>query len=98
MAQILSSEFLKEKASLVTLDENGGVDYDTRQKVIAEVVASVKAKLEGVDRWRFDLGLALRRITFWAQAGGPINRVDYRRRSTTWQPMPHRFLKVFQKI
>ena len=76
VAQILSPDFSKEKASLLTLDENGGADYNTRQKVIAEVVASVKAKLAGVDRWRFDLGLALRRITFWAQAGGPIDRVE----------------------
>lgn len=74
VAQILSPEFSKEKAGLLTLDANGGADYDTRQKVIAEVVASFKSKLKGIDLWRFELGLALRRVTFWPQAGGPVDR------------------------
>ena len=76
VAQILSTEFSKEKTSLLSLDAKGGADYDTRQKVIAEVVVSVKSKLKGIDLWRFDLGLALRRITFWPQAGGPIDRAE----------------------
>lgn len=75
VAQILSAEFSKEKESLLTLDVKG-VDYDTRQKVIAEVVGSFKTKLKGVDLWRFDLGMSLRRITFWPQAGGLIDRVE----------------------
>ncbi len=76
VAQILSAEFSKEKARLLTLDAYGGADYDTRQKVIAEAVASFKSKLKGIDLWRFDLGMALRRVTFWPQAGGPIERAE----------------------
>lgn len=76
VAQILSTDYSKEKASLLTLDVKGGADYDTRQKVIAEVIGSVKSKLKGIDLWRFELGLALRRITFWPQAGGPVDRAE----------------------
>ncbi len=75
VAQILSTEFAKEKASLLSLDAKG-VDFDTRQRVIAEVIASVRPRLKGMDVWRFDLGLALRRVTFWPQAGGPVDRAE----------------------
>ncbi|MEO7673924.1 MAG: energy transducer TonB [Pyrinomonadaceae bacterium] len=76
VAQILSADFAKEKAALLTLDANGGADYDTRQKVLSEVISLFKSKLEGFDLWRFELGLALRRVTFWPQAGGPIDRAE----------------------
>lgn len=76
VAQILSTEFLKEKASLSGLDANGGADYDRRQNVIREVTASVKARLKGIDLWRFELGMALRRITFWPQARETVNRAE----------------------
>ena len=75
VGQILSADHAKEKASLASLDEKG-VDFDTRQKVIAEVVSSIRAKLKGMDAWRFDLGLALRRVTFWPQAAEIINRAE----------------------
>jgi len=74
VAQILSNEFAAEKARLIILDADGGVDFDTRQKGIADVVGSIKAKLSGVDLWQFELGMALRRVTFWLMAG----RIDRR--------------------
>ena len=76
VAQILSAEFSKEKASLKALDANGGADYDTRQKVIAEIVGTFKSKLNGLDLWRFELGMSLRRVSFWPQAGGQIDRAE----------------------
>jgi TonB family protein len=75
VAQILSADHAKEKASLLSLDEKG-VDLETRWKVIAEVLASIKTQLKGMDAWRFDLGLALRRVTFWPQAAEAINRPE----------------------
>lgn len=76
VAQILSPEFSNEKTKLLALDENGGAEYKIRQKSIVEVVESVKSKLKGNDLWWFELGLALRRVTFWPQAGGPIERAE----------------------
>ena len=75
VAQNLSADHAKEKASLLSLDDKGVV-FETRQKVIAEVITSIRAKLKGMDAWRFDLGLALRRVSFWPQAAEAINRAD----------------------
>lgn len=75
VGQILSSEYADEKTKLLSLDAKG-VDYDTRQKVIEEVASSMRSKLKGMDLWRFNLALALRRITFWPQAGGPVDRIE----------------------
>ena len=73
VAQILSTDHEQEKESLLSLDEKG-VDFDTRQKVIAEAISAIRAKLKGMDAWRFELGLALRHITFWPQAAEAIDR------------------------
>lgn len=75
VAQILSAEFAAEKAKLLALDAKG-TDYETRQKVIAEVAAFFKSKLKGTDLWRFELSLALRRVSFWPQAGEAIDRTE----------------------
>ena len=74
VAQILASEFNTEKERLLALDADGGVDYDARQKGIAEVESSIKSKLKGTDLWHFELGMAIRRVTFWSMAG----RIDRR--------------------
>jgi len=76
VAQILSKEFATEKARLLALDANGGADYETRQKVIAETRESIRSRLKGMDLWRFELGMALRRVTFWPQAAERIDRVE----------------------
>ena len=75
VANILTPEFEKEKKSLLSLDAEG-VDFDTRQKVIAEVFMTLRSRLKGMDLWRFDLGSSLRRVTFWTQAGAAIDRND----------------------
>ena len=75
VAQMLSPEFAKEKAGLLSLDGEG-VDFETRQKVMANVTASMRSKLKGMDVWRFDLGLALRRVSFWPQAAEAIDRTE----------------------
>lgn len=73
VAQMLSDEHSKERASLLSLDEKG-TSYETRQKVLRDVGSAMRAKLEGNERWLFDLGLALRRVTFWQLVGGPVDR------------------------
>lgn len=75
VAQILSSDFATERSRLLSLDSSGGADYETRQKVMAEVVGSVRSRLKGIDLWRFEIGMALRRVTFWAQAGEKTDRI-----------------------
>jgi hypothetical protein len=78
VAQILTSEFGTEKAKLMTLDESG-VSYDKRQKVISEVIGTIKSKLKGIDLWRFEVGMALRQVTFWTQAGEKTDRAALQR-------------------
>ncbi|MEJ7622506.1 MAG: energy transducer TonB [Pyrinomonadaceae bacterium] len=73
VAQILSGDFAAEKTKLLTLDEPG-VTFETRQKVMAEVIAAIKTKLGKADRWRFETSMALRRITFWTMAGAKTDR------------------------
>jgi hypothetical protein len=68
VARILSADHAAEKEKLLSLDAEG-VTYDTRQKVIREVENSVRAKLKGGELWRFELGMGLRRVTFWAHTG-----------------------------
>jgi hypothetical protein len=74
-AGILSAKFASEKARLVALDAKG-VDLETRWKVMREVEASLKEKLKGGDLWRFEIGMALRLVTFWTMAGERTNRAD----------------------
>ena len=76
VAQILTAEFAAEKEQLKSLDANGGVAFEPRQKGISEVTASLRSKLKGADLWWFELGLALRRVTFWPQAGERIDRAE----------------------
>lgn len=73
MAQILSDDFAGERTRLLGLDAPG-VDLNTRWQVIAEVEASLRKKLKGLDLWRFEVGLALRRVTFWTMAGERTDR------------------------
>ena len=73
MAQILSGDFAAEKTRLLGLDAPG-VDLNTRWKVIAEVESSLRKKLKGLDLWRFEVGMALRRVTFWTMAGERTDR------------------------
>ena len=74
VAQMLSDQFGKQKESLASLDTNGGADYDTRQKVIDEVTVFFRSLLKDSDLWWFELGLSLRRVTFWAMAAERIDR------------------------
>lgn len=75
VAQMLSKGFASEKASLKKLDADGGADYEGRQKGITDVERSLKLKLKGADLWHFDLGMAMRRVTFWISAGR-LNRSE----------------------
>lgn len=76
VAQILSARYDDEKALLLSLDANGGVDYDARQNGIRKVELSIKTKLKGRDLWNFEIGMALRRVTFWTMAGERTNRSE----------------------
>ena len=78
VAQILSARFGDEKMKLLSLDV-AGVDYEARQKGIREVEASLKEKLKDDDLWRFEIGMALRRITFWTMAGERTDRAELQR-------------------
>ena len=73
VGQILSSRFAAEKARLLSLDAKD-VDYEARQKGIREVEALLKDKLKSGDLWRFEIGMALRRVTFWTMAGERTDR------------------------
>lgn len=75
VAQMLSKEYANEKAILLGLDAKG-TDFEVRQKGIARVEESIKQKLKDDDLWRFELGVALRRVTFWPMAGERTNRTD----------------------
>ncbi len=75
VGQILSSRFADEKERLLELDAKG-VDLETRWKVIREVETSLRAKLKDGDLWRFNIGMALRRITFWTMAGEKTERAE----------------------
>ncbi len=74
-AEILSSRFASEKAQLIALDAKG-VDLETRWRVMREVETSLRDKIKCGDLWRFNLAMALRRITFWTMAGERIVRAD----------------------
>lgn len=73
VAQMLPAKFAVERNRLLSIDKEG-VDFATRQKTISEVEAAVRARLTGIDLWRFDTSLALRRITFWPMAAEKIDR------------------------
>lgn len=70
-ADILSSRFTSEKARLSALD-SPGVDYEARQKGLADVEGMIRSKISGADLWRFELGMVLRRSALW------IDRRDLR--------------------
>jgi len=74
-AQILSTKFAQEKTQLLSLDAQG-VDLETRWKVIREVEGLLKEKLTGGDLWRFEIAMALRRVTFWTMAGERTDRAE----------------------
>ncbi len=73
VAQILSSRFAEERKRLLSLDAPG-VDLKTRWATIREVEGVFKEKLKDGDRWRFEIGMGLRRITFWTMAGEKTDR------------------------
>lgn len=75
VAQILSAPFATEKEKLLSLDAKG-VELETRWKAIGEVETSLRGKLKGGDLWRFEIGMALRLVTFWTLAGELTNRAD----------------------
>lgn len=73
VAQILSSRFADERKRLLSLDAPG-VELKTRWASIREVEGMLKEKLKDSDRWRFEIGMGLRRITFWTMAGEKTDR------------------------
>jgi hypothetical protein len=73
VAGMLPAIFAEEKNKLLSLDEPG-VDFETRQKGIRSVEASLKQKLKDADLWRFEASMALRRVTFWMSAGEKTDR------------------------
>lgn len=74
-AQILSARFVEEKSRLLELDEKG-VELETRWKVMREVENTLKTKLKDGELWRFEIGMALRLVTFWTMAGERTDRAD----------------------
>jgi len=74
-AQILSAKFADEKGRLIALDTKG-TELETRWRVMREVENSLKGKLKGGDLWRFEIGMALRLVTFWTMAGARTNRAE----------------------
>jgi len=75
VAQMLSSRFADERKRLLSLDAKG-VDLETRWKEIREVEAFLKTKLKNDELWRFEIGIALRRVTFWTMAGEKTDRAQ----------------------
>lgn len=73
VAQILSSQFADERKRLLSLDAPG-VDLKTRWASIREIEGMLKEKLNDGNRWRFEIGMGLRRITFWTMAGEKTDR------------------------
>lgn len=74
-AQILSTRFADEKSRLLMLDEKG-VELEVRWKVMREVEIALKTKLKDGDLWRFEMGMALRLVTFWTMAGAKTDRAE----------------------
>lgn len=74
-ANILPVRYADEKARLLALDAKG-VDLETRWKVMREVEGELKKKLKNGDLWRFEIGMALRLVTFWTMAGELTNRAE----------------------
>jgi hypothetical protein len=81
VAQILSAQYSDERSRLTALDADGGANYDERQKGIAELENTLRPKLRGLDLWQFELGMAMRRATFWLNAG-KIDRVEMQKALT----------------
>jgi hypothetical protein len=75
VAAMLSDEYADERAKLIALDANG-VHRVIKQKTIYDVEISIRNKLKGVDRWRFNASIALRRITFITDLVGEVDRED----------------------
>jgi hypothetical protein len=71
ISQLLTDEYAKERSQLLSLN---GVDYEARQNGIREVEGSIRGKLKGLDLWRFEMAMALRRITFWTVAAERTDR------------------------
>jgi hypothetical protein len=75
MAQILSARYEGERSRLIALDAKG-TELETRWKVMRQVENSLKSQLNADDLWRFEIGMALRLVTFWTMAGERTNRAD----------------------
>lgn len=75
VAQMLSTDFAKEKEKLLSLDVEG-VTFETRQKVLTEVTTAIKSRLKDTELWHFDLASALRRISFWTMAAEHTDRAE----------------------
>lgn len=73
VAQILSDRYADEKSRLLALDAKG-TELETRWKNMREVEASLKGKLAAGELWRFEIGMALRLVTFWTMAGSQTDR------------------------
>lgn len=68
VAQILSADFEEEKKLLLSGNEPD-TTFEARQQIIADTKAAIRAKLEKEHLWQFELAMALRRVTFWANVG-----------------------------
>jgi hypothetical protein len=60
VVEFLTAEFADEKASLKAI--NSKTDFETRNKTIEGVIASIRKKLKNRDIWLFELGIAVRRV------------------------------------
>lgn len=75
VAQMLPPKFATEKAKLLGLDTQR-TELETRWNIIREVENSLKEKLQPGEVWRFEMGMALRLVTFWTMVGGQTNRAE----------------------
>ena len=66
IAAMLTNEFAAERAKLQALDQ--GVELAVRWKTIKEVRESIKGKLQGKDGWWFELGFAVRKVSWQFQS------------------------------
>jgi hypothetical protein len=77
LAQILATRYADERSRLLALDTKG-TELETRWKVMREVESSLKTKLKKGELWRFEIGMALRLVTFWTTAAEQTNRNELR--------------------
>ena len=74
VASMLPDTMAAERDKLLALDKNGGPPFETRQRVIGEVEATLRSRLSGDELFQFDVGSAVRGVSMWVQSRDSIHR------------------------